>query len=168
MAVPQDIILGDGVFAVGGTDIALTRGGGSFTVEREYRNIDADGDYGPVKGRIRKTRSVAKLKMNALELLPANLVKIFPSTEVTSGGGTDTFQGKADIEDADYASNVTWTGKTKGGRPVVIQLDNAICLENLDWSLIDKEEIVPEVIFTAAYAENARTTEPWKVTFSPA
>ena len=50
----ESIILGDGVFAVNGTDIALTRGGGQFLIEREYREIPADGDYSPVKGRIRK------------------------------------------------------------------------------------------------------------------
>ena len=56
----NDIILGDGVFAIGATDVGLTRGGGTLTIEREYRTIEADGDYGPVKGRIRKIKSVAK------------------------------------------------------------------------------------------------------------
>lgn len=170
MAAPADIILGEGVFAIGGTDVALTRGGGQFTVERTYREILADGDYGPVKGRIKKTSSRAKLAMNALELLPANLPKMYPATTNTNADGppeTDTWTGKADIEDADY-STVTWTGKTVGGRSVVITLSNAICLENIDFSLVDKEEIVPAVTFTAAYLESARTTEPWNVVFTDA
>lgn len=64
-----EIILGAGVFSVGGTDIALTRGGGSFSVEREYRNINADGDRGPVKGRVVMEGSIATLTMNSLQIL---------------------------------------------------------------------------------------------------
>jgi hypothetical protein len=165
----QDIILGDGVFAVGGVDIALTRGGGQFTVEREYRQIPADGDYGPVKGRIRKTRSVAKLVMNALEVLPVNIPKMYPAVKNTSDAvvGTDTITAKEDIADADYQT-VTWTGQTKGGRSVVLTLENAINLENLDWSLVDKDEIVPQLTYTGAYDPATRKTEPWKIEFADA
>lgn len=159
-----DIILGDGVFAIGSVDIALTRGGGQFVVEREYRQIEADGDYGPVKGRQRKIGSVARLTVNALEVLAENLPKMYPATSLDSGTGTDTFTGKEDIEEADYQT-VTWTGKTAGGRSVVITLENAINLENLDWALTDKDEIVPALTYTAHYDETTRTTEPWQIEF---
>lgn len=168
MAAPNDIILGEGVFAIGGVDIALTRGGGQFTIEREYRQIEADGDHGPVMGRIAVDRSIAKLALNALEILPANLPKMYPATKLTAGtgdsAGTDTITGTLTIAEADYQS-VTWTGKTKGGKAVIITLDNAINLENLDWTLQDKDEVVPTITYTAAYKENARDEEPWKVEF---
>lgn len=162
-----NIILGEGVFAVGASSIGLTRGGGQFTVEREYREIAADGDYGPVKGRITKDRSVAKLVVNALEIVPANITKFYPALNiVTNGGaGTDTITAVANIQSSDYVT-VTWTGKTNGGREVVITLNNAINLENLDWSLVDKDEVVPSLTFTAAYAADARTTEPWSIVFA--
>ncbi|MFS0864126.1 hypothetical protein [Fredinandcohnia sp. 179-A 10B2 NHS] len=165
--MPGDIILGDGVFAIGETDIALTRGGGQFTVEREYKQIEADGDYGPVKGRIRKIRSVARLVMNALEFLPADLSKMYPATTVdsTTTPGSDVITAKDDIEDTDYNATVTWTGKTKNGRSVIITLENAINLENIDWSLVDKDEIVPALTYTAAYLETSRTKEPWKIEY---
>lgn len=166
-AAPADIILGDGVFSINGIDIALTRGGGNFSVEREYRQIEADGDYGPVKGRIRKIRSVAKLEMNALEMLPANFVKMYPATQTNTVAGTDTLTAKTDIADADYQATVEWTGKTKGGRPVKITVENAINLENIEWNMVDKDEVVPVVTFTATYLESARTTEPWKIEWLP-
>jgi hypothetical protein len=166
-AGPDDILLGEGVFAIGTVDIALTRGGGKFIVEREFRPIPADGDMGPVKGRQTKTKSVPKLTMNALELLPANLPNMYAATKVTTVTTTDTFTGKADIEDADYQT-VTWTGKTKGGRGVKITLDNAINLENIDWSLIDKDEVIASLTYTGAYTEADRITEPWKVEFTGA
>ena len=65
----SEIVLGAGVFYVGSTPIALTRGGGSFNVEREFREINADGDRGAVKGRVEMVSSRAKLTMNVLTML---------------------------------------------------------------------------------------------------
>lgn len=64
-----EILLGAGVFSVGGTPIALTRGGGSFKVTREFRRINADGDRGAVKGRVVIDGSEATLTMNVLTML---------------------------------------------------------------------------------------------------
>jgi len=164
----DDIILGDGVFAIGAVDVGLTRGGGMLTVEREYRTIEADGDYGPVKGRLRKSKSVAKLLMNALEILTTNIPKMYPATKVTTELGTDTVTGKADVEDADYNDTITWTGKTIAGRSVVITLKNAINLENIEWGIVDKEEIVAALNYTATYDPATRTIEPWDIVFTDA
>lgn len=49
MAAADKILLGTGVFSVGGVALGLTRGGGSFVVEREFRELGADGDFGPVE-----------------------------------------------------------------------------------------------------------------------
>ena len=65
----SEIILGAGVFYVAGTAVALTRGGGSFKVVRESRRINADGDRGPVKGRIVCEGSEATLTLNALTFI---------------------------------------------------------------------------------------------------
>ena len=43
--------------------VGLTRGGGNFVVEREYREINADDDPGPVKG------GRPKLKLKTLQWL---------------------------------------------------------------------------------------------------
>ena len=160
MAV-SDIILGDGVFAIGGVTVGLTRGGGNFTVEREYREIEADGDFGPVKGRIRKIRSVAKLSFSALELSPANLTKFFPATKTV---GT-AFQAAEMINNTSDYGTVTWVGSTQGGKDVKITLENAINMENIEMDLTDKEEIVLAVTFTATYLEGSRQVEPWKMDF---
>ena len=161
--VPDNILLGDGVFYINSTAIALTRGGGQWTVERTYHLINADGDMGPVKSRIRKIGSIAKLKLAALELLPANLPKMYPATEITTQYGVDTLTAKEDIEDADYQDEVSFVGVTAAGKEIQIILENAINLENIDWPLVDKDEIVPEIIYTATYLESARKTEPWSV-----
>jgi hypothetical protein len=178
VSVPNDIIFGDGVFSIGQTtsamiDIGLTRGGGAFTIEREYRVIEADGDFGPVKQRIRITKSVAKLNMKALELIPYRMDEYYPSmsasaTAAITGGVTGTLTGNplsSNISSADY-SFVTWTGYSKGGTRTYIELQNAINLENISWPLVDKDEVVADLTFTATYLSSQRTTEPWKVVFT--
>ncbi|MBH1941635.1 hypothetical protein I5677_12100 [Mobilitalea sibirica] len=65
----EEIVLGAGKFYIGDTPIALTRGGGKFSREPEYREIEADGDRGPVKGRITIDGVRATLTMNTLQIL---------------------------------------------------------------------------------------------------
>lgn len=69
-----EILLGVGKFYVGAAKasaqcVGLTRGGGSFAVEREYREINADEDPGAVEGRIDQTSGRPKLKMKTLQWL---------------------------------------------------------------------------------------------------
>lgn len=69
-----EIVLGVGKFYVGtsasdATCVGLTRGGGQFTVEREYRPINADEDPGMVEGRIVQEAGQPKLKMKTLQWL---------------------------------------------------------------------------------------------------
>ena len=63
------IILGAGKLYIGTNLVALTRGGGSFNVNREYRRINADGDRGAVRGRVVMEGSEAELTMNVLTML---------------------------------------------------------------------------------------------------
>lgn len=79
----KEILLGLGVFAIDGTDVALCRGGGQFTVEREFRDIAADGDKGSVKDRIVIDSERAKLTMNVLTML-ASIEKMYPALEKTT------------------------------------------------------------------------------------
>lgn len=65
----SEIVLGAGIFYVDNVAVALTRGGGKFSVEREFREINADGDRGPVEGRVVQDGARATLTMNALTIL---------------------------------------------------------------------------------------------------
>lgn len=163
----DDIILGDGIFSIAGVDIALTRGGGKFTVEREFREIEADGDYGVVKGRVRLIKSRAKLEINALEILDTKLASMHPSLVLTtSDAAKNVLTGVLSVADADYQSTVKWTGYTKSGKGVTIILQNAINMENIEWEQVDKEEIINKLTYTAAFLPTTRTTEPWSIEFA--
>jgi len=159
----EKILLGAGVVAIGAIPVGLTRGGSAFVVEREIREIEADGDRGPVKGRIVIDREVAKLTINALELFSKDeITKYYPATTLT----TDKWTSDLVIKDGDY-NDVTWTGKTKDGENVIVNLTDAINMGNIEWTFEDKNEVVPELEMTATYDESARDTPPWSVDFPP-
>lgn len=166
----EKILLGYGVVTVGTTPIGLTRGGSSFTVEREYRNIEADGDKGAVKGRIVIDSETAKLVVNALELFnAADMTKYYPGMSVTADNQTTptkrTLTSTMKIIAGDY-SDVKWVGKTNDGKAVTILIKNAINMDNLEWTLEDKNEVVQALGFTATYDESTRDTAPWSVEFA--
>lgn len=168
MPNPQRLLLGHGVYSIGEVPVGLTRGGDQFVVEKEYRNIEADGDRGPVKGRINQDKSTPKLTVNALEVITENIPKMYAAVKATkeSEEQKTIVTGKGKIEDSDYNDFVKWTGKTKGGRSVVIKLFNAINLENFDWSLADKDEVVAALTFTGCYLEDSpEDYEPWEIEY---
>lgn len=157
----EKILLGYGTFSVGGTPIGLTRGGGSLTIEREFREIEADGDRGPVKGRVVIDREVARLTVNALDMFTsAEMVKYYPALVDTTG----TLASTLSIVAGDY-NDVVWEGKTKDGKKVTITINDAINMGNIEWTLEDKNEVVPSLEFTAMYDELTRDTPPWNIVF---
>ena len=158
----EKIMLGYGVVTVGLIPVGLTRGGSSFVIERKFRNIEADGDYGPVKGRVILDGETAKLEVNALELFNSeDLIKYYPAMTVTLGKLTSTLE----VVEGDY-NDVKWVGKTKDGKAVTINVENALNLDNLEWKLEDKNEVIPKIGFAAHYDEATRTTAPWNVEFA--
>lgn len=85
-----EILLGVGKFYLGTTAtdavcVGLTRGGGSFSVEREYREINADGDPGLVKDRVYQEGGRPKLKLKALQWL-TKVDKLYSGIKTVTGG----------------------------------------------------------------------------------
>lgn len=163
----EKIMLGCGVVSVGGFPIGLTRGGSSFVVEREYRNIEADCDRGPVKGRVVIDTEVSKLTVNALEPFAMDEIKrYYPALDLdTSNENYDSITGTLSVVAGDY-NDVTFVGKTKDGKAVTIEVDDALNLSNLELGLEEKSEVVASMEFTGHYDESARETPPWRVKFA--
>ena len=163
----KNIALGKGVFKVDGTPIGLTRDGGSFIVEREYRLQHADGDRGAVKGRIRIEKSIAKLTINHLEVL-TEFFKLHPglNEDKESVTGSTVVTGTGRISLTDYHL-VEWDGETNDGRELKIELEDAINLENINWDLKDKDDIIDKVTYEATYddAKDTDDSEKFKITY---
>lgn len=170
---PKRILLGYGLFYIDDVFIGLTRGGGQFTVEREYRKITADGDRGGYKGRITNDGSVPKLKINLLEVI--NNIKrsysaVTEETETVTNAETNQtisttkVRGRWNINEEEDYHTVKWVGKTKAGKDVAIIVENAINLDNIDFNLAEKDEVVPAVTFEGTYTDDcAEDYEPWEV-----
>lgn len=79
----KEILLGLGVFAIDDVEVALVRGGGQFTVEREFRDITADGDKGSVKDRVVIDAERAKLSLNVLTML-TSIKAMYPALAETT------------------------------------------------------------------------------------
>ncbi|WP_297634773.1 hypothetical protein [uncultured Clostridium sp.] len=164
------ILLGKGTFYINDVPIGLTRGGGQFVVERETRPIAADGDKGIVKGRVVMDSSVPKLTMNSLEVINENIDKMYCAIKkIVDEANTKTkVTGTSKITEKDFNATCSWIGKTKNGKEVIITIHDAINLENLDWGLADKDEVVGTLTYTACY-DDAMTEaekeeyEPWEV-----
>ena len=82
----NEIMLGAGKLYIGTTPLALTRGGGKFTREVETREIAADGDRGPVKGRIVIDSVRATLSMSSLQILTTMAPMHAGLSEATESG----------------------------------------------------------------------------------
>lgn len=93
----DEILLGAGVFSIGDTAIGATRGGGSFKVVRDFRRINADGDRGPVKGRIVCESAEATLTMNVLEFI-TRITDLYTAVSTgNSGSGGSGGSGGSDV-----------------------------------------------------------------------
>lgn len=165
----QEIILGMGKFTVADIDIALTKGGGQFVVEREFRQIEADGMKAYGEDMIVIDREQPKLTVNQLSILTtADFTKLYSAlqSKVVSEGGTGVEITSTDdltIGAASYVP-VTWTGVTNKGKKVIITLEKAINLENIDWSLVDKSEVINKLTYTGV-APKGETKAKWSVKF---
>ena len=169
MASPRDIMLGRGTFYYGTaqttsalTAIGAIRGGGVFRRELTFRKIEADGDYGWVRGRVAIDEEVATLALRALEWLPGAIDDFYPAMNSSAGSGVTTLTGLLAVADGDY-KKVQFVGQTIGGNAITITVDNAINMGPLNWEFLDKDEVVDEIVFTATSLEATTTTPSWTV-----
>ena len=76
--------------------------------------------------------------------------------------------GRGDITPADERY-VKWVGKTKAGKPIEIVLTKAYCKSNVDLTMAEKDDIIPELEFEGLYddakLESGDFTEPWELTY---
>lgn len=163
-----NIVFGRAVFKVDKQPIGLTRDGGTFTVEYNHRVINADGDRGTVKGRVKREEATAKIEINHLELL-TSFEKLHAGIKVdtTSEEGYTKITGTGAIDDSTDYHEVSVEGETKDGREFVATIKDAINLENLSLEFKDKDDIVDKVTFTSTYDPEAedQLAEPWEIKY---
>jgi hypothetical protein len=131
--------------------VGATKGGGEFNDGAEFRQREADGDLGPVKGAIDLIKLNPILTVNALKIDKTNLQKFFAGMSLDDA---DAIYSKltrmVDLTNS-YIENVAFVGQNRSGTDMVIILYNALGDGALVMAFTKDEEIVPEVQFTATF-----------------
>jgi hypothetical protein len=153
----------DGELALG-----ATRGGSSWKVETEQREMEVDGVIHPIKGSKRIVGVKATLTLNMVEITDDLLLLAFPGASAQDYGDPKTHDDiriTGDVDTDDYCTNITLVGNTtvSSSGYVMIMLDNALADGNLELSFADKDEAVPSITFTAHALSTAPDTCPWGI-----
>lgn len=172
---PSKLLLGVGAFYkdyIIGTDtpatataklLGATDGGGSFSATPAVRQVSVDGAPGPVKGLEVFDGWTAIMTANVKEVTLNNIKLALGAFDVASSGAV---HGKHDIDDDDYATNITWAGTLSGSdTPVYIVLKNALSLNGLSLSVSDKNEAVIPLTLTGHYALTDLETPPFEIVY---
>ena len=92
---------------------------------------------------------------------------MYSAIKATTDETTTTITGTGEIVDADYQASVSFVGETKDGKELTITVFNAINLENLDWTLADKDEVIASLTYQGCYLEDSTTGyEPWEIEYA--
>ena len=156
----------------GETLLGATRGGNTFSIETEYREMAADGAKGPVKGGKRITKVDAKIKANFVEISSAVLALALPGAAVsdypnTPGKTHDSVKRSLAIALADYVTNIAIVGEVTGNstQPIIVILSNVLADGKFELGFTDNDESVLAVEFTAHFDASALDTEPWEIRY---
>jgi hypothetical protein len=149
--------------------LGATKGGNTFTIEQEIREMEADGARGPMKGARRIIRSVARCVANLVEITADNILVMlpgatkedYPSAEAKTH---DKITRVRDIQDGDYINNVALVGRISGADENFIGIvENVLADGNISANAVDKDEAAVEVQFTAHFDPAAMDEEPWEI-----
>jgi len=146
--------------------LGATRGGSTFTIEPENREMVVDGAPGPVKGSQRRLRTIAKLATNIVEITTQTMIDLLPGVTNTPTGTHDVLTRDCQISADDYITNLTLVA-TKAGTSelVIIKIDIALALNNFEFAVADDDETVLAQEFTAHFDPTTLDTEPWSISY---
>lgn len=156
--------------------LGATRGGNTFTIEVEMREMEIDGIRQAVKGTKRVISVVASLTCNLLELTAENLALSLTGsslTTFTAEGATapthDVIRRTREIGTMDYIKNVAIVGKVNNTNENFIGiLYNALSSGGLEIAMEDENEAAIELTFTAhidadSINDDGSYTEAWEI-----
>lgn len=151
--------------------LGATRGGNTFTIEQDVREIEIDGAPGPVKGARRIIEVRPRMSTNLLEITRENLLMAIPGAVSVplpdaAAATHDSITRSRNITNADYIENVALVGTVSGSdEPIIIILENALQDENFEIGTEDRDESVLEVQFTGHFDAANMGREPWEIRY---
>jgi len=154
-----------------GTRVGATRGGSTFTIEQEIKDMAVDGAKGPVKGSRRITKVNVKLVCNFIEHSADLWEMALPGSEYAADFATTIapvdsdhveFRRSLEIALSDYIDNVVLIGQITGtNQAVVCGIKNALADGNFEMAFTDSEETGLSVQLTGHFDPDNLDEEPW-------
>ena len=146
--------------------LGATRGGGSFTITRDIRQVEADGVRSPFVGSRIVDSADAYLSETLIEVTPEHLKEVLGNADIDD---TDPLHRvitvRMAIDDEDYIDRVVWIGDTSEGF-VAIELLNAFNTADFTFTFADKSEGTVGVEYHAHQADvSENETLPAKIHF---
>jgi hypothetical protein len=151
-----------------GTNLGATRGGSTFTVEQELRDMPVDGAKGPVKGGKRLTKVTASMEVNFIEFSPALIARALPGATTESVQQATYIEIKRALQVAltDYADSIALIGEVSGSqRPFIGILQDVLADGNFEISAQDNDESALKIKFVAHFDPDHMDAEPWVIRF---
>lgn len=122
-------------------NLGATRGGGTFTVAREMRQVEADGVRYRFVGDTFVDSTDAYISTTLLEIGDPDIMTAALGTATATVTNDKTLIKVATrIADTDYMTNVCWVGDIADGGLVIIWLKNAFNTADLTVTYTDKGE----------------------------
>lgn len=156
--------------------LGACRGGNTFTIETEWRDMPFDGAGGLIEGARRAISVTCSLTVNLVEISKDLLRIAVPGAEYGAsipatgeGGqvitGENYFEVKRKMEetipDFEYTDVAIVAEYAHHKAPVVCGLKNAMANSNLELSFADADESVMAITFTGAFDPDNLAEEPW-------
>lgn len=127
----------------GGKLLGATQGGGEFSAVATFRQIPVDGAVGDIKDLEDIERWDVTMNATMLEVTKQTVALALGSATITTMTGTAPYNkivGNNGLSSGDF-NNITWCGCLLGEtKPMLIQIDNALCTNGLNLSMTDGEE----------------------------
>ena len=119
--------------------LGATRGGGTFNITRDIRQVEADGQRYRYVGSEIVDAVDAFLSETLIEVTPDHLKAVLGNVDVTTSGLKTVLTMRTAFEDDDYLTNVVWVGDTSEGF-VCIDMKNALNTADFTFTFADKNE----------------------------
>jgi hypothetical protein len=157
--------------------LGACRGGNTFTVETEFRDIPFDGVSGLVEGARRIISATATLKVNLVEINKDLLEVAIPGAKCGNSTPATDEQGvtvtgenyyeirrflEKTIPDFEYIPDIALVAEYSGTKsPIVLGIENAMNNSSFEVATNDADEVVIALEFTGAYDPENMAKEPW-------
>lgn len=148
--------------------LGVTKGGSSFSVEREYRVMELDGiEDIQVKGAKRIISENAFINCSLAEMSPENIQIALAGSDIDETDiEYDIITSRGQINNDDYMENVALVGTLSGTvKPIVCIIENVLGDGEFELATEDNDESAVDIQLSAHFDPEDMTRVPWEIRY---